>query len=267
MSPIISSEIDPLAPHFRRWRSAGHTALIPYLTAGYPSTADTAELLAALAAAGADIIELGVPFSDPVADGPTIQRSSQRALEQGMTPAGVLDLLADFRSRFDTPVVLFTYLNPVLAAGVASFCQRAVAAGAQGLLLTDLPVDGDPPLEAMLEGSPLALVRLIAPTTPAERALRIAERAQGFVYYIARLGVTGAGRALRPELANELQALRQRTSTPVAVGFGVSTPEHARMLAGAADGVVVGSALIDALDVGGVSGAASLLASLRRALP
>jgi tryptophan synthase alpha chain len=265
--PITSSEIDPLAPHFRNWRAAGHTALIPYLTAGYPNPAETAKLLAALADAGADIIELGVPFSDPVADGPTIQRSSQRALEQGMTPTGVLELLSDFRSRCDTPVVLFTYLNPVLATGVDRFCREAVAAGAQGLLLTDLPVDGDAPLEALLEASPLALVRLIAPTTPAARAQRIAERAQGFVYYIARLGVTGAGRALRPELASELRALRQRTSTPVAVGFGVSTPEHARLLAGEADGVVVGSALIDALDEGGVSGAAALLAALRRALP
>jgi tryptophan synthase alpha chain len=266
VSPITSSDRDPLASYFAPWRSAGRTALIPYLTAGYPTAAHTAELLAALAGAGADIIELGVPFSDPVADGPTIQRSSQRALEQGTTLDSVLDLLASFRSHFATPVVLFSYLNPVLARGVERFCGEAVAAGAQGLLLTDLPLGGDPPLEEMLEQSPLSLVRLIAPTTPPERALRIAERAQGFVYYIARLGVTGAGRDLRPAVVGELQALRARTSTPVAVGFGVSTPEHARLLASAADGVVVGSALIDALDAGGITAAAALIASLRRGL-
>jgi tryptophan synthase alpha chain len=226
----------------------------------------TATLLEVVRDAGADIIELGVPFSDPVADGPTIQRSSQRALEQGVTLASVLELLAAFRARSDTPVVLFSYLNPVLAFGAERFCRDAVAAGAQGLLLTDLPVDGDPELETMLEESPLALVRLVAPTTPAARALRIAERAQGFLYYIARLGVTGAGRELRSELTSELRRLRALTATPIAVGFGVSTPAHARLLAKDADGVVVGSALIDALDTGGVSAAAALLAGLRHAL-
>jgi tryptophan synthase alpha chain len=266
VSPIISSEADPLAPCFARWRAAGHTALIPYLTAGYPSVAETAALLAAVADAGADVIELGVPFSDPVADGPTIQRSSQRALEQGVTLGSVLDLLASFRARYPTPVVLFSYLNPILAFGTARFCREAVAAGAQGLLLTDLPMDGDAELERMLEESPLALVRLVAPTTPPARALRIAERAQGFLYYIARMGVTGAGRELRPELASELRALRARTDIPIAVGFGVSTPEHARLLAPEADGVVVGSALIDALDAGGPSAAAELVAALRAAL-
>lgn len=266
MSPITSSDPDPLAPWFARWRAARHPALIPYITAGYPTVADTAALLAVLADAGADIIELGVPFSDPVADGPTIQRASQRAIEQGVTLGSVLELLTAFRAHRDTPVVLFSYLNPVLAYGTGRFCTDAVAAGAQGLLLTDLPLGGDPGLEVMLEASPLALVRLVAPTTPAERALRIAERAQGFVYYIARLGVTGAGHELRPELVRELRALRQQTSTPLAVGFGVSTPAHAALLAREADGVVVGSALIDALDAGGTRAAAALVASLRRAL-
>ncbi|NJD09759.1 MAG: tryptophan synthase subunit alpha [Gemmatimonadetes bacterium] len=255
-----------MAPWFARWRAAGHTALIPYMTAGYPRPADTPGLLAALAGAGADIIELGVPFSDPVADGPTIQRASQRALEQGVTLASVLAQLTEFRARHDTPVVLFSYLNPLLSYGVERFCAEAVAAGAHGLLLTDLPVGGDPELEGLLEAAPLALVRLIAPTTPPARALLIAARAQGFVYYIARLGVTGAGRELRPELVQELRALRQRTTTPLAVGFGVSTPAHAALLAAEADGVVVGSALIDALDRGGIPAAAAFLAELRRAL-
>ena len=163
-------------------------------------------------------------------------------------------------------MVLFSYLNPILSFGVERFCSAAVSAGAQGLLLTDLPVGGDAELEGPLEAAPLALVRLVAPTTPPERALLIARRAQGFVYYIARLGVTGAGRELRPELALELRALRQRTTTPLAVGFGVSTPAHAALLAPEADGIVVGSALIDALDRGGIEAAVTLLAALRQAL-
>lgn len=266
MYPITSSEIDPLAPCFARWRSSGRTALIPYVTAGYPGAAATTSLLAALADAGADVIELGIPFSDPVADGPTIQRSSQLALDQGMTVNAVLELLAGFRARYDTPVVLFSYLNPILARGVDEFCREALAAGAQGLLLTDLPVGGDAELESRLEASPLALVRLVAPTTPPARALEIARRAQGFLYYIARLGVTGAGRELRPELVQELRALRKLTSIPLAVGFGVSTPDHARLIAAEADGVVVGSALIDAQDAGGVPAAAALVGALRVAL-
>jgi tryptophan synthase alpha chain len=264
--PTTSSETDPLAPSFARWRAARHTALIPYVTVGYPDLPGTAALLDALVAAGADVIELGVPFSDPVADGPTIQRSSQHALEQGVTLGAVLELLADFRARHETPVVLFSYLNPILAWGAERFCEAAAAAGAQGVLLTDLPMGGDRELEAVLEASPLALVRLVAPTTPPERAAQIAERAQGFIYYIARLGVTGAGRDLRGGLATELRALRARTDTPIAVGFGVSTPEHAALIAPLADGVVVGSALIDALDAGGVAAAADFARSLRAAL-
>lgn len=265
-SPNISSEQDPLAPRFRRWREAGHTALIPYITTGYPSPADTAALLAALAGAGADVIELGVPFSEPVADGPTIQRASQRALEQGVTLARVLEQLAQFRARFETPVVLFSYLNPVLNYGLERFCADAAAAGAHGVLITDLPLDGDAEMEVALERSPLALVRLIAPNTPRERALRIAARSQGFAYYVARLGVTGAGASMRDELVREVRALREQTDTAIAVGFGVSTPAHAQLVAGAADGVVVGSALIDALDRGGVAEAQRLLAGMRSAL-
>lgn len=265
-SPIISSETDPLAPHFRRWREAGRTALITYVTTGYPEPAATPALLAALAAAGADVIELGVPFSEPVADGPTIQRASEAALARGTTLAGVLAQLAAFRAHHATPVVLFSYLNPLLAYGLDRFCRDAVAAGAQGVLITDLPLDGDPDIESTLERSALSLVRLIAPNAPRERALRIAQRAQGFAYYVARLGVTGAGVELRRELAQEVRALRGDTEIPVAVGFGISTPEHAALVGEAADGVVVGSALIDALDRGGIEAAADLVGRMRAAL-
>ena len=265
-SPTISSDTDPLAPLFTAWRAAGRTALIPYITAGYPDPDATDALLDALVRGGGDIIELGVPFSDPVADGPTIQRSSQRALEQGVTLSSTLDMLRRFRTRHATPVVLFSYLNPIVRYGVAGFLRDAAAAGAQGVLLTDLPVGADDEMEAQFEQSPLALIRLVAPTTPPARFAQIAARGQGFIYYIARLGVTGAGGIMRDELASEVAALRAATDVPIAVGFGVSTPAHAQRLAGVADGVIVGSALIDAYDAGGVDAVESLMSSMRAVL-
>ncbi len=261
-----SGSTDPLAPRFAAWHAVGRRALIPYLTAGYPEPGATLPLLERLAAAGADLIELGVPFSDPVADGPTIQRSSQRALEQGVDMAWVLARLREFRARHDTPVVLFTYLNPVLAYGAERFLSDAVAAGAEGVLLTDLPVGSDPELEATFERAPIALVRLLAPTTPPARARAIAARAQGFLYYISRTGVTGARAALPPELVHEVEAARALSPVPVAVGFGISTPEHAAAVARVADGIVVGSALIDALDRGGADEAERFIAGLRKAI-
>lgn len=266
MSPIISSDTDPLARCFGAWRETGRRALIPYITTGYPSLAALPALLDALVEGGADVIELGVPFSDPVADGPTIQRSSQIAIENGVTMAHVLGALAEFRARHATPVVIFSYLNPVLGYGLTRFCTDAAAAGATGVLLTDLPLGGDVAIEDELERSPLSLVRLVAPNTPAARARRIAARAQGFIYYVARLGVTGAGDQLRAQLAAEVSALRSGTDVAVAVGFGISTPAHAALVGSVADGVVVGSALIDALDRGGSKAAAALLAGMRAAL-
>ncbi len=263
-SPTTSS--DPLASRFAAWRAAGRRVLIPYLTAGYPAPEATLPLLRRLAAAGADIIELGVPFSDPVADGPTIQRSSQRALERGVDMAWVLARLREFRAGLATPVVLFTYLNPVLAYGAERFLAEAVAAGAEGVLLTDLPVGSDPELEGAFERAPISLVRLLAPTTPPERVRRIAARAQGFLYYISRMGVTGARAALAPELVREVEAVRALSPVPVAVGFGISTPEQAAALATVADGIVVGSALIDALDRGGADEAERFITGLRQAI-
>jgi tryptophan synthase alpha chain len=260
------SEIDPLAGHFAALRSAGRRALIPYITAGYPAPERTAALLDALADAGADVIELGVPFSDPVADGPTIQRSSHAALEQGVTLVSVLQTLRAFRERRDVPVVLFSYLNPVLQHGVDRFISDAVDAGAAGVLLTDLPAYADPSLERTFQASPLAFIRLVAPTTPPPRLLRIAADAQGFLYYVGRLGVTGAGTTIRDETLHAVAALRAQVVVPVAVGFGVSTPEHAARIAQVADGVIVGSALIDALDSGGEGAAADLIASMRSAM-
>ena len=266
VSRTTSSEPFSLAARFAHWQRGRHRALVPYITAGYPTPDTTPLLLDALADAGADVIELGVPFSDPVADGPTIQRSSQVALENGTNLETTLEMLAAFRARRDTAVVLFTYLNPVLRYGTERFLEVAARAGAHGVLITDLPLGGDPALETAIEESRLSLIRLIAPTTSPERARDIARRAQGFLYYIARMGVTGAAADLRATLGSELEALRAETTVPIVVGFGISTPEQVRAVARVADGVVVGSALIDALDRGGVKEVASFAGSLRRAL-
>jgi len=219
--------------------------------------------LEALAAAGGDVLELGIPFSDPLADGPTIQRSSFASLESGTTVRSVLADLRTFRSRNETPVVLMTYLNPVLRYGVDSFLADAVEAGANGLLLTDLPTGADPGLEEKVTASPLDLIRLVAPTTTPDRVPEVAEGGTGFLYYISRTSVTGVRSELREAIADEVARVRAAVSLPVAVGFGISTPEHAGEVAAAADGVVVGSALIEVLQEGGIDSAASLLASLR----
>ena len=266
MSATSSSEPGSLARAFTAARAAGRAALVPYVTAGHPSPDDTAAVLAMLAEEGADVIELGVPFSDPLADGPTLQRSSFRAIEQGVDLAWTLAALADFRRGHDTPVVLFTYLNPVLHHGLRRFLDEAAAAGANGVLLTDLPVGAAPELERQFEDSGLDLIRLVAPTTTPVRAAEIARAARGFLYYVSRTGVTGASQALSAGLEREVAALRAATTVPVAVGFGISTAGQAAFVGGIADGVVVGSALVDRLDREGVEGGRALMRELRGAL-
>lgn len=233
------------------------------MTAGFPTVADSYDMLRAIDAAS-DIIEVGVPFSDPLADGPTIQASTFRALENGMTLGGTLDLIA--RAELTSPVVLFSYLNPVWQYGVDRLLSDAAALGVAGILLTDVPVGADPAVETAIEQSPLDLIRLLAPTTSAARIQRTAAAAQGFVYLIARLGVTGASDQLASGLDASVARVRSVTSAPVAVGFGVSTPGQARAVANVADGVVVGSALIDVLGRAGVSAAATFLGTLRDAI-
>ena len=232
------------------------------MTAGHPDRARSVALLRGLAAAGADVVEVGVPFSDPMADGPVIQASSQRALDLGMTLDGALDVVRE--AAVDVPIVLFSYLNPVLAAG-RDVLDRAAAAGVDGLLITDLPVGADPATERWLGGGPLDFVRLVAPTTPDARMAEIASHGSGFVYLISRLGVTGARDDLPPELPEIVGRLRRATTLPVCVGFGVSRPEQAATVAGLADGVVVGSAIVRAADES-VDAALALVSSLRRAM-
>jgi tryptophan synthase alpha chain len=251
---------------FRARAEQGTAALVAYITAGFPHRSATGPALDALAEAGVDVIELGIPFSDPLADGPTIQAASFRALEGGMTVEGCLEELRAFRARHTTPVVLFTYLNPVLHYGAEAFTRAAVAAGAQGILITDLPAGADPELESVFADGGLDVVRLLAPTTEAERVPEVATGGGGFLYYISRTGVTGARASLREDLAEEVRALRDRVDLPVAVGFGISTPEQAAEVAGVADGVVVGSALVKALDSGGVEALGDLAAGLRRGM-
>jgi tryptophan synthase alpha chain len=255
-----------IADVFAARRAEGRVALVPYITAGHPRVDATVAVLEAVADAGADVIELGIPFSDPLADGPTIQQSSFRSLEQGTTVERVLDDLARFRAKRDTPVVLFTYLNPVLRFGLDRFVAAAAEAGAHGLLLTDLPTGADPALEDALIASPLDLIRLVAPTTPIERVPHVARGGSGFLYYISRTGVTGTRQALRSGLAAEVRAIREVVELPVAVGFGISTPEQAAEVGSAADGVVVGSALVRTLGEEGIDAGAQFVSELRRAL-
>ncbi len=258
--------LGPIRERFEKLAREGRTGFIPYVTAGYPSRVHTRQLLTGLVEAGADVIELGIPFSDPMADGPTIQRSSQGALAAGATVDMTLDLVGDLRSWSDIPIVIFSYLNPIYAQGIEDFLMLAADAGVNGILPTDLPVGADPDLEHQLRHSTLDLVRLVAPTTTPERVREIAAESEGFLYYIARTGVTGARSRLRRELAAEVSAVRSASYLPVAVGFGVSSPEHARAVARMADAVVVGSALVDSLDSEGVEGALRFARSLRAAL-
>lgn len=251
---------------FGRLRAQSRRAFIPYVTAGHPRPALVSQVLAALADCGADVIELGIPFSDPLADGPIIQRASWTALQQGVSPAQVLMWVEDFARGRETPIVLFSYVNPILQYGPESFVRDAASAGAAGLLLTDLPVGADPNLESRLFHRDVDLVRLVAPTTPPERAEEIARAARGFLYYISRTGVTGPRPELAAGLRREVEALRAHSRVPVAVGFGISTSDQARLVAEVADGVVVGSAIVAALGDGGLEAAARLATEIRQGI-
>jgi len=254
----------PITARWRAVQAEHRAALIPYVTAGYPTPENGAAVLRMVEAAGADIVEVGVPFSDPLADGVTIQRSTQAALDQGVTVPRVLEQIQ--QAALQIPVVIMTYLNPVLAYGVDRFLRDAHAVGASGLLLTDFPAGADPELDARVAQSPLALIRLIAPTTTEERLARAVRSASGFIYLISRLGVTGKRDAVPPDVANHVRRIRAVTPLPVAVGFGISTPAQARAAAQLADGVVVGSALVEALGAGDLSVAERLVRDLGTAL-
>ena len=262
ISPEPGTVTSALAARFASLRTDGRKALVCYVTAGHPDPAQSVDLLQGLESAGADVIEVGVPFSDPIADGPVIQASSQHALSHGMTLDRTLELVS--RAALDVPVVLFTYLNPLLAGG-NDVLGRARDAGVDGVLVTDLPVGADPDRERWLGSSDLAFIRLVAPTTPIERMREIALSGSGFVYLISRLGVTGASASLALDLTQTAARLREATDLPVCVGFGVSEPDQARAAARVADGVVVGSALVKAAG-NSIHEALTLARSFRQAL-
>ncbi len=234
-----------IAATFERCRGEKRAAFIPYLTAGDPDFETSGRLLEALAAGGADLIELGVPFSDPIADGPVNQRAATRALAAGASLSGVLDLVARYRDRLEVPICLFTYFNPILAAGVERFAELARASGVDGVLCVDLPPEeaaGE--LLPALRAQGIDTVFLLAPTSDRRRIRKVADASTGFVYYVSRTGVTGAREELPKPLLKDVKRLRRRLSLPLAVGFGVSTPKQVKAIAGVADGVVVGSALV-----------------------
>ena len=260
--PAAGAASRPLARRFRDLASSGRKALVCYVTAGHPDPASSRDLLRGLEDAGADVIELGVPFSDPMADGPVIQASSQVALAHGVNLARTLELVHS--AAVGVPVVLFSYLNPVLNAGPDALV-RAAQAGVHGILITDLPVGADPERERWLGGGPLDFVRLVAPTTPSARMADIARHGSGFVYLISRLGVTGERTELPPELPATVARLRDATTLPICVGFGISRPADARVVAGISDGVVVGSAIVRAAGES-VGAAIALVRSLRQAI-
>ena len=242
----------------------GGTALVCYAMGGDPTLAATEELLRAIDGEGAEVIEIGLPFSDPIADGPTLQAAATRALRAGTTLARLLDSVGRLRLR--APLVAMGYMNPIERMGTAAFARALAQAGIAGAIVPDLPLEEAGPLRGELAQAGVDLVPLLAPTTGPERAAAIAREARGFLYYVSVTGVTGARSELPADLAARLREMRALSKVPLAVGFGISRPEQARALRGLADGVVVGSALVAAHHQGGVRAAAELVRGLRAAL-
>lgn len=229
---------------FARLRESKQSGFVAYVTAGDPSPDRTPAIALALEACGVDILELGIPFSDPLADGATIQAAAGRAIAAGTTVAGVLGIVREIRKTSELPIVLFTYLNPVYVYGYERFIGEASEAGADGLLILDLPPDEAARNAELLAASGLLSIRLIAPTTPPSRMELIAKSAEGFIYYVSREGVTGEQTSLSDTISSQVAEIRKHTTLPVAVGFGISSPDQARQVAAQADAVVVGSAIV-----------------------
>jgi len=245
MNPAASNRIDR---KFRELKARGQKAFVAYITAGDPNPERTPDLVWALERAGADIVELGVPFSDPLADGIVNQLSAQRALGAGTTSQRVMEMIEAIRTQSQIPIVLYCYFNLVYAYGIERFCLQAHRSGADGLLVLDLPPEesqGDSSVGSRLGDGSLRRICLVAPTSPAERIARIVQKATGFVYYVSREGVTGMQEHVAGSIGGRIDLIRKQTTLPICVGFGISTPEQARAVAQQADGVVVGSALVN----------------------
>src|SRR3989454_11376782 len=229
---------------FVRLNSQSAKAFIPYLTAGDPSLHTTLELVLALERAGADVIELGVPFSDPIADGPVIQRATERALRGGVTLRKVLQLGGNIRKKSEIPLVLFSYFNPLLNYGLEKLAGDAMRAGFDGVLASDLTIEESEPFVRTMRGAGLNTIFLVAPTSSPERMKKIAETSNGFLYAVSRTGVTGERQELAADLKDFLRTLRSFTKLPIAVGFGISRPEHVQAVWREADGAIVGSSIV-----------------------
>jgi tryptophan synthase alpha chain len=237
-----------IATRFAALKAEGRGALVTFLTGFDPDRATSLKILQGLPGAGADVIEIGVPFTDPMADGPSIQKAGQRGLKAGATAAGILSLVRDLRAtEKDTPVVLMGYYNPMLAYGVPRFCADAAAAGVDGLIVVDVPPEEADEIEPHATAHGLDLIRLIAPTTDEARLPRVLGATTGFIYYVAITGITGTRSADYASLAPAIAALKRHTDLPVAIGFGIRSPEQAAIAATVADGAVVGTALVDTL--------------------
>jgi tryptophan synthase alpha chain len=261
--------LEHISQTFANARAEGRAALMPYFTLGYPTPEDSLPILQAIAEEGADLIELGMPFSDPLADGPTIQRSTQVALEQGMTLGRALEITAKLRScQVSQPLLLMGYYNLILAYGVERFVRQAASAGVDGFIIPDLPPEEAATLEAVCRVSQCALVYLLAPTSTPERTAVIAARTSGFLYLVSVVGVTGRRESLATDLESFINRTRRASNVPLAVGFGISTPDQAQTVGRLADGVIVGSALIEAVSGSArpAEAAARFVRSLRRAL-
>lgn len=234
-----------IAERFAALRSRGEKGLIAYLAAGDPSLETTRKLVHALAEAGVDMVELGLPFSDPLADGPVIQAASQRALAAGANTDNVLELVATLRADgLQMPLLIMTYCNLVLRPGVERFCRRAADAGVDGLILPDVPMEEGDEIQAATQAAGLDLIQFVAPTSPPDRIRRAAELARGFIYAVSSTGVTGMRDRLPPQLTAMVEAVKAVTDTPVAVGFGISRPEQVRQVTAVADAAIVGSAFV-----------------------
>ncbi len=233
---------------FEKAKAENRAALMPFLTAGDPSLDHTGRYILEMEKHGADIVELGIPFSDPLADGPTIQRSSQRALAAGVTPAAILGFLRDLRRKTTLPIVLMGYYNPIYHYGVSSFVEAAKEAGADGLIVPDLPPEEAGELIPAARKADLDTIFLLAPTSTPERIKKIAEVSRGFIYYVSLTGVTGARTSLAAGIEDSIAAIRAVTTMPVCVGFGISSPEHVERIRACADGVIVGSAVVGRIE-------------------
>ena len=229
---------------FAKLRSENRKALMPFVTAGDPDLAFTAEVLKELVARGASLCEVGIPYSDPIADGPVIQASYTRALDNGVKLDGILKMLGETAPKLAGPVVTMVSYAIVYRHGVEKYCDDAAAGGVAGLIVPDLPVEESPALAAICGKRELSLIQLVTPTTPRERALRICETSTGFVYYVSIAGITGERTPLPPDLVDNVGWLREQTKLPICIGFGISQPEHVRLLAPVADGLIVGSAIV-----------------------